>query len=384
MSVQPARPSRVINGVSYLTMIFLGVYLSVYQSVLGDIGADFKLSAALTGLMISFHFLGSFLLPLLLGEAGDHLGTKPVVLASFALLTGGILLVALSRSHLVFLAATLLIGGGFAVIEGLLTGLLALANPQRVNAVMNLSQMYFCLGAVAGPFVAWLTRQLGLAWRSNYFLMAAIFALCLLLMARQELPVYKTEPIKGLYLKQLGKSSYFIVLLLAIFLYVGVEEGAAFWVTHYVEATSQTLIPAGFFLAAYWLGMALGRLFFSRLRERYNSWLIGGLVLAGIFVSLFLFGGSAPLKLIWLFMVGFGFAPAWPVLMMQASEHGSAAPNTAMGAMMASGAFGGMVVPYLLGQLSDWTGLQNAMFLLLALVALLTGLLLLKGKKHRI
>ena len=43
-----------------------------------------------------------------------------------------------------------------------------------------------------------------------------------------------------------------------------------------------------------------------------------------------------------------------------------------------------MVVPYLLGQLSDWTGLQNAMFLLLALVAVLVGLLLFKGKEHKI
>ena len=65
MSDQPGqRSSSRINGACYLTMGLLGVYLSVYQSVIGDISADFRLSAGLTGLMISFHFLGSFLLPI--------------------------------------------------------------------------------------------------------------------------------------------------------------------------------------------------------------------------------------------------------------------------------------------------------------------------------
>lgn len=365
----------LINGACYLTLGLLGVYLAIYQSVVGDISADFRLSAGLTGLMISFHFLGSFLLPILLGELGDHVGTRPIVLVSFLMLISGLVLVVISRLPLLFVLATLLIGGGFAVIEGLLTGLLAVANPRRVNSVMNISQMFFCLGAVAGPFVAWGIKSAGLGWRSNYLLLLALFVICLIWLAFQHLPPYQTAPIQGLYLKQLLQDRLFVVLLIAIFLYVGIEEGAAFWVTGYIDATVRSAIPASFFLAAYWLGMAVGRWFFSFLRSRFNTWLLAGLAMSGVFICLFLITNLAGWNLLWLFLTGFGLAPAWPVLMMNATVRGKRATNTAMGSMMALGAAGGMAAPFALGQLVDWTGLERAMVLLIVLLVALVVLL---------
>lgn len=377
MSDQPGqRSSSRINGACYLTMGLLGVYLSVYQSVIGDISADFRLSAGLTGLMISFHFLGSFLLPILLGEMGDHIGTRPIVLFAFLMLISGLSLVVLSRAPLLFLLATLLIGGGFAVVEGLLTGLLAVANPRRVNSVMNISQMFFCLGAVAGPFVAWGLKSAGLDWRSNYILLLGLFVICLIWISRRQLPPYQAAPIKGLYLKQLLQDRMFIVLLISIFLYVGIEEGAAFWVTGYIDAAVRTVIPSGFFLASYWLGMAVGRWLFSYLRKNFNTWLVAGLSVSGLFVCLFLVMNQAGWSLLWLFMAGFGFAPAWPVLMMNATIRGKNATNTAMGSMMALGAAGGMAAPFALGQLVDRTGMERAMILLIVLLVALVGLLL--------
>jgi fucose permease len=377
MAGQPRqRSSSLINGACYLTLGLLGVYLSVYQSVVGDISADFRLSAGLTGLMVSFHFLGSFLLPILLGELGDHIGTRPIVLFAFLMLISGLSLVVLSRAPLLFLVATLLIGGGFAVVEGLLTGLLAVANPRRVNSVMNISQMFFCLGAVAGPFVAWGLKAAGMDWRSNYVLLLVLFIICLIWIGRQQLPPYQTAPIKGLYLKQLLQDRIFIVLLISIFLYVGIEEGAAFWVTGYIDATVRTAIPGGFFLASYWLGMAVGRWLFSYLRKNFNTWLVAGLAFSGLFICLLLVMNQAGWSLLWLFLAGFGFAPAWPVLMMNATIRGKNATNTAMGSMMALGAAGGMAAPFALGQLVDRTGMERAMVLLIVLLVALVGLLL--------
>jgi fucose permease len=384
MAGQPGQSSSsLINGACYLTMGLLGVYLSVYQSVIGDISADFRLSAGLTGLMISFHFLGSFLLPILLGEMGDHIGTRPIVLFAFLMMISGLSLVVLSRAPLLFLVATLLIGGGFAVIEGLLTGLLAVANPRRVNSVMNISQMFFCLGAVAGPFVAWGLKAAGMDWRSNYVLLLVLFIICLVWIGRQQLPPYQAAPIKGLYLKQLLQDRLFVVLLISIFLYVGIEEGAAFWVTGYISATVQTVIPGGFFLASYWLGMAVGRLLFSYLRKNFNTWLVAGLAFSGLFICLLLVMNQAGWNLLWLFLAGFGFAPAWPVLMMNATIRGKNATNTAMGSMMALGAAGGMAAPFALGQLVDRTGMERAMILLIVLLAILVGLLLVSQMHKR-
>lgn len=377
-----ANPIR-INGVCYATLTLLGAYLSVYQSVVGQIAADFRLGVGLTGLVISFHFLGSFLLPILFGELGDHTGTRPILLLAFLLLTGGLLLVVVGHAPALFILATLLIGGGFAVVEGMMSGLLAIANPGRVNQVMNISQMYFCLGAVAGPFLAWGLEAGGFSWRINYLLLFVLFAVCLVWISRRALPPYQAAPIKGLYLKQLLQDRLFIVLLAAIFLYVGVEEGAAFWMTSYVDVTRSGAIPSALFLVSYWLGMALGRYLFSFIRSRFNTWLVGGLVFSAAFIFLFLFMHQGYWSLLWLFLAGFGFAPAWPVLMMQATIRGSHATNTAVGAMMALGAAGGMAVPFALGQLAEKTSLAEAMGLLLAVLAVLAILLLLAGIRRR-
>ncbi|HBP38353.1 MAG TPA: hypothetical protein DD640_06375, partial [Clostridiales bacterium] len=310
--------SSPINRVSYFALTLLGLYLSVYQSVIDDIAADYQLSPAGKGLMISFHFLGAFLLPLILGEAGDRLGTRPVLRLAFLLMIGGLVLIIVSHAPYLFLIGTLLVGGGFAVIEGMLSGLLAIANPERVNSVMNLSQMYFCLGAVGGPFMAYGLKWIGAGWQVNYGLILILLILSLILFNRLILPAYRTAPLKGLYLKRILKDPVFILLLLAIFIYVGIEEGTAFWVSSYIQETMTSSVPGLFFISVYWLGMACGRWVFQYLRQSYHRWLLVGLTGAAIFMCFFLMTHQITWILIFLFLVGAGFAPSWPVLIMTA------------------------------------------------------------------
>lgn len=381
MSEVRSRNVHFRNSSCYLALCLLGIYLSVYQSVVHEIASDFHLSAGMTGLMISFHFFGSFLLPILLGEAGDRIGSRPVLIFSFLLLITGLLLAVLGHSASIFLLATFLIGGGFSVIEGMLTGLLTVANPERVNAVVNLSQMYFCLGAVGGPFVNLAVKAVHFGWRGSFLLLLILFTACFVWLARQQIPPYKAESIKGLYIKQLLKDHLFLFLLMGIFLYVGVEEGVAFWVGSYIENTLLTKVPSALFLSVYWLGMALGRWLFSFLQSRYKTWLTAGLVFSGFAVGFFLITAQPMISLLCLFLTGFGFAPAWPVLMMYASERGRNATHTAMGSMMAWGAAGGMVVPFFIGQLTEGYGLEKSMFLLLILLLVLILLLLPTAKQ---
>ncbi len=374
---------KYINAFCYFALCLLGVYLSVYQSVVVDIAKDYQLNAGQTGMMISFHFLGSFLLPLILGEAGDRFGTRPILRLSFITLIAGLVLIVAGRAPVLFFIGTLLVGGGFSVIEGMLSGLLTLANPDRVNAVMNISQMYFCLGAVGGPFVVYALKLAGWGWRINYGLILVLFLACLILSGRMSLPAYRTAPIKGLQLKRLLRDRIFIILLIAIFLYVGVEEGTAFWVTSYVQEALTTQIPGIVFLSVYWLGMACGRWLFSLLKHSFKRWLIIGLAAGCLFMCSFLLLQQSVWVLVCLFLVGFGFAPVWPVLMMTASDRGTDATNSAMGAMMSLGAVGGMAVPFALGQLADASDMTRAMLLMPILLFILMGLVLSTAKTQK-
>lgn len=375
-----ASSKRLVNSVSYIVIGFLGVYIAVYQSAVTDIMAAFDIDAGSMGLVISMHFAGSFLLPIALGELGDRVSTKPVLLLAFSILIVGLVLVIFGRHVVLFAVGSILVGGGFAVIEGLLSGLLTVANPERVNAVMNISQMFFCIGAVCGPLLGYAIRMIGLGWRNTYFLLVIAFFICMLLIACMTVPTIISAKIKGLQLSQLLKNRTFVLLLVSIFLYVGIEEGTAFWVTSYVKVAISPAISGVYFISVYWLGMAVGRYFSSRINGGHPSWVLAGVALACLLLVGMLAYHNAWWIIACFFFIGFGFAPAWPVLMMMASMKFPKHINTTMGAMMSLGAAGGIVVPFALGRISADKNTLSAFILLPVLLIALIGFILLVSR----
>jgi MFS transporter, FHS family, glucose/mannose:H+ symporter len=374
-----------INPVCYFIFVLLGLYLSIFQSVISDITGYYQLQLGQAGLLIAFHFLGSFLIPPTLGEIGDRAGTKPVLQLAFVIGIAGLVLIIASKVPAVFFVGVLLVGGGFAAIEGMLSGLLAVANPGKSNVVMNISQMCFCLGAVCGPSIVFALKLAQVNWMVNYIAFLVLFILSLALLSRLTLPPYHTAVVKGLQLKHLLRDRVFVLLLLSIFLYVGIEEGIAFWVTNYVQAKDGfSAIPGLVFISVYWLGMAFGRFLFQYLRRDFHRWLSGGMIGAGAFMVLFLLSSHMIWILLCLFIVGFGMAPGWPVLIISASERGSESTNTAMGAMVSLGAVGGMAVPFMQGQIAQYANMNTSMLIMPFLLIILAGLAVWAGRGMKI
>lgn len=365
------------NPSAFLVLGLLGLYLSVYQSVLEDLSNDFMLKPSQVGLIISFHFIGSILLPMVLGELSDRVGSKPALFTSFSCIILGLFIFLSGRSAFIFCVGSMLAGGGFAVLEGTITGLLAAVNPDRINSILNLSQMFFCLGACLGPLVVFSVALAKQTWQVSYVFVLVLFIFAMMLFCFVDVPSHRTERIHGLQLKGLLKNPIFMLLLLSIFLYVGIEEGAAFWITSYLHHVSRSAIPVMFFLTAYWLGMGSGRLLFSFINMHYKRWMIYSLLFSFVFVLLFLIFADHSWILLPIFLVGFGFAPVWPVLMMDAYHCGGQATQTAMGSMMASGAAGGATVPFVLGYLAQKTSMPDAMTMLPILLAILIILVIL-------
>jgi fucose permease len=189
------------------------------------------------------------------------------------------------------------------------------------------------------------------------------------------LPRYAAESREGHRLSGLLKSRLYLLLMGAIFLYVGVEEGTAFWITSYVATIPAITIPAYLFLSAFWFGMGAGRLLSSRIRTDLLLWSAAGMAIASISLGYLSIGNESWILLVGLFMSGFGLAPVWPVLMMEATIQHPDSPHTAGGGMMSLAAAGGMAVPLLMGRLATGNGMTTSLrllpLLLLAAIALM-------------
>ena len=215
-----------------------------------------------------------------------------------------------------------LIGCGFGVIEGLLSGLLADINVEKTSQVINISQMYFSIGAVIGPVAAvWIIDALG-GWKQNYIVLTVIFFLLLLVILKLDFGkvglaeteeskvIEKSGPISLLLLKQ----KTFFLLCLSIFVYVGIEEASAFWVNTYFRDVLNTEKLGAYALSGDWGSMAVGRYIGSKFEEKSNMFVKAGLWISLISLTLGLIIRNPVVNLVCFTLLGFGFSVVWPVI----------------------------------------------------------------------
>jgi len=365
-------------------MIALGLYLSAYQYALPSITVEYGLDSFTSGLIVSAHFVAAFIFPFFIGALADKKGRKPVLMLCFGILLFGVFCVMTINNAFMMVFSIFIIGGSFSVIEGSMSSLLSEVNPGEEGKVMNISQMYFCAGAVAGPILGMLLENLTSNWRGVYTIVLVTFAVCIAWLGTAVLPnaaVEKNE--EGSTIGKIIRNKYFILLLIGMFLYVAIEEGTAFWTSEYVDVTLSTAIPSAFFLSIYWLGMGLARLIVSYYKGNIAK--LSAIMLASsvLFFLLILFStGSVPV-LLGFFLVGFGFAPVWPLIMTLSTTSFPDMPDTAAGGVMSAGSVGAAIAPMILGGFTEMFSIKAAFVVLFIFLALLFVVqMMLMRKKH--
>jgi FHS family glucose/mannose:H+ symporter-like MFS transporter len=322
--------------------------------------------------LISLHFAGIMLAPAIFGEISDRRGKKPVVIISFIIFITGLLLVYFFDLIVLIAVGIFLIGCGFGVIEGLLSGLLADINVEKTSQVINISQMYFSIGAVIGPVAAvWIIDALG-GWKQNYIVLTVIFFLLLLVILKLDFGkvglaeteeskvIEKSGPISLLLLKQ----KTFFLLCLSIFVYVGIEEASAFWVNTYFRDVLNTEKLGAYALSGYWGSMAVGRYIGSKFEEKSNMFVKAGLWISLISLTLGLIIRNPVVNLVCFTLLGFGFSVVWPVIVSITAKKYPQYTGTSMGIIMTSGAIGGIIVPFLTGVAAELAGIAAALMII--------------------
>lgn len=362
-----------INKFCYITIGLLGIYISIYQSIINTINRDYSISNAVAGVIISMHFIGSLVAPVIFGEISDRVGKKAVVIEAFIIFIIGLLLVYLFHSIVIVAIGIFLIGGGFGVIEGTLSGLLSDVNAGEANRVISISQIFFSIGAVAGPLIVLSLIDLYSGWKELFLFLIILYcaALVYLVQLKFERNYNVTRYDQGLISVKLVKKKIFILLCISIFIYVGIEEGVAFWLNTYFKSTYNASQLWAYALSGYWGSMIIGRYIVSRFAKYSKQLMAGGLLVSLLFLVTALLVKNSIICFICFIGVGLGFSAIWPIIMSMAAGYYPEYTGTALGILMTCSAAGGIIVPFLIGFIADFSMIGMAFWIIPVMTVLI-------------
>lgn len=353
--------SRTTVGLTFVIFFVISLVTNILGPIVPAIIDTFHLDLTLAGFLPFSFFLAYGLWSIPAGMVIERHGEKPVLLGAFGLALGGSLLVAAHPTYRTALASLFLIGSGMAALQVAANPLLRVAGGEEhyaFNAVA--AQLVFGLASFLSPRIYSQTSN----WLTMYWLFAAIITVMLVLVALFPLPrveLTDDERIGGTG-ELIRKNPVVWAFFLAIFAYVGLEQGLANWMSEFLhlEKGLDPLTVGAMAVSNYWGMMTLGCVLGGFLLKFVDSRrvLLGFSALAAIALAVALQGRPEGFA-----ACGFALSVMWSILFALAlnsvkEHHGSFA------GLLCTAIVGGAVVPLLIGRLGQTLGLKTALSLL--------------------
>jgi len=350
------------------------VYLTTFSETFG--GA-MGLTNEQLGRIPAITFVGLVLGILISGPLADRWGAKTFSLIGLALTCAGLALLGVAGRYETLLASGAILGLGAGIIDMVMSPIVSALVPDRRASALNWLHSFYCLGAVATTSIASGALALGVSWRAVAFSMIALPALLVVGFVPARIPPLVHEEASRDPVSRLLRQPLFIAALVAILLAGATEVGLAQWLPAYTERHLGYSKAAGAMaLAGFSVGMVMGRMLAGSLGHRTNPISLVA-VSCCVTAALFLVGCFSPYGLLALaacVAVGFTSSCIWPTLLGITADrfpHGGA---SMFGLLAAAGNIGCFIMPWLVGALSEKTGLAYGLASITACPVLLLAI----------
>jgi FHS family Na+ dependent glucose MFS transporter 1 len=385
----PALTGKMIKTAAYCaTFISLGLVSSSLGPTLLGLAENTQTQVREISFLFTARSFGYMLGSLLSGRLYDRIpGHAMMAGALIAMMLMMALTPLLSLLWLLVLVLLLLgMAEGGVDVGG--NTLLIWIHRHKVGPFMNALHFFFGVGASLGPaIIAQVIPQTGgITWA--YWILALLILPTALWLIRLPSPAIQTISAAD---PQLPRSNYLLVALIAgfFFLYVGAEIGFAGWIfTYAVTLNLAEEAYAAYLTSAFWGAFTLGRLFTIPIAMRFRPRIILFSNLAGALVSVaIILLWLDSLLALWLGILGIGLslASVFPVTLALA-ERRMVITGKITGIFLVGASLGGMLIPWLIGQLFNpfgpWIMMVVVLVILLADLAVLIILLLNSERRH--
>jgi MFS transporter, FHS family, L-fucose permease len=377
--------NRTMVGLVFLTFFVLSLVTNILNALVPDIITSYGVTLAAAAFLNFAFFIAYGVMSVPAGFWVERFTEKPVMVVAFMAATIGELSFALHPSYSVAVPSFFVIGAGMATLQVAVNPLLRVAGGEQHFAYNSAFAQLMCgsasfigpriysylvenlnRGAHGNPLLALLARLTPptLAWASIYWIFVVLTAAMVVVLIFLRFPKveHTADESAGslqMYTSLLRRPMVW-AFFLAVFAYVGCEQGTADWISKFLSVyhgydprtTGATAVSWfwGLLTIGCLIGMGLLKLFDSRKVLVVTS--IGALLC--LTAALF---GPANVSLIAFPAIGLFASVMWPILVSLAlnsvSEH-----HGPFSGILSTGIMGGAVVPVIVGRLGDYFGLR--------------------------
>ncbi len=257
---------------------------------------------------------------------------------------------------------------------------------KRVGPFMNALHLTFGIGAFAAPLLAaWALRQFADV-QAAYWVAAILTAPLAFYLWRIPSPSRPNQAPQNIDAVAQGKTrtsqkslGSLILIFLFYFCYVGGEVTMGGWLSNYALASKiGNEVSAATLVSGFWGAYTLGRFISIPAALRWSPMQIMLASAIGVVASavlLWLVQGNLPLTWAAVIAVGLAMAALFPTMLAYAESRLTVTGRVTSG-IMASSSIGGMVAPYLIGQIFTSVGPAAVPIAVLASGLLMTVVLL--------
>jgi len=330
------------------------------------------------GLIVSAAAAGSLISVLVAGEINQQLSAQKILIGAMALFTAGLAGLAASPGLMGLLCAGFLLGLANGGIDIGANALIVELNRERLASALNYLHVLFGVGALLGPLMV----SGSFATRVPYWWVFGGGALACATIA------FRLGVTRALEVRTAAAPGDGFIAMLAhpliwvvsgvMFLYVGAEIGIGAWLFLYLRmagALGPMLASSG--VSLYWLGLVCGRAFSGRLGHRIalpQFTMLASALSAAALVLLIATPAAGGLAASAIFLIGFGYGPVFPNMIAVGAARFPAEVGRMTSIVVASGALGAIVAPWIMGQaiahVSPRASMEIALAFTIAMAAL--------------
>lgn len=363
---------RAVFVAACLGMLLFGVTLTTLGAVLPPLIARYGLEKTDAGSLMAVMSLGILAGSLVFGPVVDRFGYRPVLVAGALGVGLGLAAIASLPTPTLLTPAMVLFGCGGGMLNGATNSLVADITPEGRESGLALLGVFFGIGAFGVPLVLGLLLE----WVTYTAIVGGLaFLVVLPLVDFVTVRFPPPKQAQGFPLRRVGAllgDAPLLLIGLMLFFQSGMEITLGGWSAQYVrEVLGLSEERSILVLSLFWVGMVPARLALTQvLRFRPAETVFPG------FLAVAFAGAASMLSMrnlaateAGLFLLGFGLAAGFPILLGYLGGLYRDLTGTAFSAVFVMALIGGSSLPYLTGVLADRQGLRAS------LVVVPTGLL---------
>ena len=369
---------------SYWSMFSIGLVFGLLGPILTPISDSFRLDLGQMGFPVASFFTGFLASTLFVAFVWQIQRARLMMVSSSLLLLASLVGIFLFRINLaVLLAQFFLLGVGAGMLHTGIASLTSQVSGDMRVRYLNILHLFIGAGALVGPLFVGVTLTYGGEWQ-HVFLLVAVFALPLPILFPKKAFVrrktFSTGPktASGSDLPVPVDWTILLPIIIAMFLFGGLEASFGSWTPVFlVRERSMSAAAASYIMCTFWLATIAGRYLFARFL--YKGDLSRFLVIAGaagaLFASLTFLMRETVLTVVFVACSGLALSCMYPGIL---ASGGNAFPRSVgfvTGMLIAGGIAGSVFFPWLVGPMSEITGLGTGIVLIPLVGILLMAIL---------